>query len=71
VNTFGTGKISNQKLEALVLKHFDLKPASIIKSLDLLKPGYKETAKHGHFGRKGPRFTWEKTDKAEALKKDA
>jgi len=71
VNTFGTGKVSDQKIEALVRKHFDLKPASIIKSLDLLKPGYKTTAKHGHFGHKGPRFTWEKTDKAEVLKKEA
>jgi S-adenosylmethionine synthetase len=71
VNTFGTGKISDHKFEALIRKHFDLKPASIIKSLDLLKPGYKATAKHGHFGRSGARFTWEKTDKAAALKKDA
>ncbi|GHV11298.1 S-adenosylmethionine synthase [Fibrobacterales bacterium] len=71
VNTFGTGKISDHKFEVLVRKHFDLKPAGIIKMLDLLKPGYKSTAKHGHFGRKGVRFTWEKTDKAAALKKDA
>jgi S-adenosylmethionine synthetase len=71
VNTFGTGKISDSKIEALVLKHFDLKPAGIIKKLDLLKPGYKATAKHGHFGHSGAKFTWEKTDKAAALKKDA
>jgi S-adenosylmethionine synthetase len=71
VNTFGTGKISDHKFEALIRKHFELKPAGIIKSLDLLKPGYRTTAEQGHFGRKGPRFTWEKTDKAEALKKDA
>jgi S-adenosylmethionine synthetase len=71
VNTFGTGKIGDHKLEALVCKHFDLKPAAIIKGLDLLKPGYKTTAKHGHFGHKGARFTWEKTDKADALKKSA
>ncbi|MCL1966549.1 MAG: methionine adenosyltransferase, partial [Fibromonadales bacterium] len=71
VNTFGTGKIGDHKLEALVRKHFDLKPAAIIKHLDLLKPGYKSTAKHGHFGHKGARFTWEKIDKAEALKKSA
>jgi len=71
VNTFGTGRISDHKFEALIRKHFELKPAGIIKSLDLLKPGYKTTAKHGHFGHKGARFTWEKTDKAEALKKDA
>ncbi|MDR2580836.1 MAG: methionine adenosyltransferase [Fibromonadaceae bacterium] len=71
VNTFGTGKISDHKFEALIRKHFDLKPAGIIKNLDLLKPGYKVTAQHGHFGRKGTRFTWEKTDKAEALRKSA
>ncbi len=71
VNTFGTGKISDHKFEALIRKHFELKPAGIIKTLDLLKPGYKATAKHGHFGHKGTRFTWEKTDKAEALKRDA
>jgi S-adenosylmethionine synthetase len=71
VNTFGTGKISNSKIEALVRKHFDLKPAGIIKKLDLLKPGYKTTAKYGHFGRTGARFTWEKTDKAVALRRDA
>jgi S-adenosylmethionine synthetase len=71
VNTFGTGKISDSKIEALVRKHFDLKPAGIIKSLDLLKPGYKTTAQYGHFGRSGARFTWEKTNKAAALKKDA
>jgi S-adenosylmethionine synthetase len=71
VNTFGTGKIGDHKLEALIRKHFELKPAGIIKSLDLLKPGYKATAKHGHFGHKGARFTWEKTDKAEVLKKEA
>jgi S-adenosylmethionine synthetase len=69
VNTFGTGKISDHKFEALIREHFDLKPAGIIKSLDLLKPGYKQTAKHGHFGHTGKRFTWEKTDKAAALKK--
>jgi S-adenosylmethionine synthetase len=69
VNTFGTGKISDHKFEALVRKHFELKPAGIIRSLDLLKPGYRKTAEHGHFGHKGPRFTWEKTDKAEALRK--
>jgi S-adenosylmethionine synthetase len=71
VNTFGTGKIDDRAFEALVRKHFDLKPAGIVKMLDLLKPGYQATAALGHFGRKGPRFTWEKTDKAAALKKDA
>lgn len=71
VNTFGTGKIDDRAFEALVRKHFDLKPAGIVKMLDLLKPGYQATAALGHFGRKGPRFTWEKTDKAAALKRDA
>ncbi len=71
VNTFGTGKISDRDFEALIRKHFDLRPAGIVKMLDLLKPGYQATAALGHFGRKGARFTWEKTDKAAALKKDA
>ena len=71
VNTFGTGTIDDRAFEALVRKHFDLKPAGIVKMLDLLKPGFQATAALGHFGRKGPRFTWEKTDKAAALKKDA
>jgi S-adenosylmethionine synthetase len=71
VNTFGTSKISDSKIEDLVLKHFDLKPAAIIKKLDLLKPGYKATAKHGHFGHTGAKFTWEKTDKAAVLRRDA
>jgi len=71
VNTFGTGTINDRAFEALVRKHFDLKPAGIVKMLDLLKPGFQATAALGHFGRKGARFTWEKTDKAAALKKDA
>lgn len=71
VNTFGTGKLDDRAFEALVRKHFDLKPAGIVKMLDLLKPGYQATAALGHFGRKGARFTWEKTDKAAVLKKDA
>ena len=70
VNTFGTGKIDDRAFESLVRKHFDLKPAGIVKMLDLLKPGYQATAALGHFGRKGARFTWEKTDKAAALKRD-
>ena len=71
VNTFGTGTINDRAFEALVRKHFDLKPAGIVKMLDLLKPGFQATAALGHFGRKGARFTWEKTDKAAALKRDA
>lgn len=71
VNTFGTGKINDREIEKLLPKFFDLSPAGLTKMLDLKKPGYMETAALGHFGRKGPRFTWEKTDKAEALKKAA
>ncbi|TXD35807.1 methionine adenosyltransferase [Lujinxingia vulgaris] len=66
VNTFGTGKVDEEKIEALIPQFFDLKPAGIIESLDLLKPVYSETAAYGHFGR--PQFTWERTDKAEALR---
>jgi S-adenosylmethionine synthetase len=71
VDTFGTSKLSTEALEALVNEHFDLTPAGIIRTLDLLKPRYKATATHGHFGRKGDAFTWEKTDKAEALRASA
>jgi S-adenosylmethionine synthetase len=71
VNSFGTGKVSDDELAALVGRHFDLRPAGIIRMLDLKRPIFFETARHGHFGRKGDGFTWERTDKAEALKKDA
>ena len=71
VNTFGTGKIDDRKIEEIVAKNFDLSPAGIEKMLDLRKPGYVATAALGHFGRTGARFTWEKTDKAAALKKAA
>ena len=71
VDSYGTGKVSDRILEKLVRKHFDLTPRGIIKTLDLLKPKYQPTAAYGHFGRKGAGFTWEKTDKAAALKKDA
>jgi S-adenosylmethionine synthetase len=69
VDTYETGKIPEEKIMELVLKHFDLTPAGIIKMLDLRKPIYKKTAAYGHFGREG--FSWEKTDKAETLKKEA
>ncbi len=68
VTTFGTGKISDEKLEALVAQHFDLRPKGIIMMLDLLRPIYQKTAAYGHFGREELEFTWEKTDKAAALK---
>lgn len=67
VNTFGTGKLSDEKLSEIVLKEFDFRPYSIIRHLDLRKPVYKETASYGHFGRNG--FSWEKTDRINDLKK--
>ncbi len=71
VDTFGTGKIADDKIAKLVEKHFDLRPKGIIVGLDMLRPIYSKTAAHGHFGREEPEFTWEATDKAEALKADA
>ncbi|MBI5559507.1 MAG: methionine adenosyltransferase [Deltaproteobacteria bacterium] len=68
INTFGTGKISNEKIRELVLAHFDLRPKAIIQHLDLLRPIYKKTAAYGHFGRERAEFTWEKTDKADILR---
>ena len=73
VNTNGTMTkgITDDTLVELIRKHFQLTPKGIIESLNLRRPIYKETARHGHFGRELPNFTWEKTDKAAALKKDA
>ena len=71
VETWGTGKVSNERLTELVLKHFDLRPKGIVNMLDLLRPIYQKTAAYGHFGRDEPEFTWEATDKAEILKADA
>ncbi len=71
VNTFGTGKISDEKVLELIKKHFDMRPKAIIAHLNLLRPIYRKTAVFGHFGRDDPDFTWERTDKAETLKKDA
>jgi len=68
VNTFGTGKISDEKIAALVAEHFDLRPKGIVQALDLLRPIYSKTAAYGHFGREEPEFTWEWTDKADALR---
>ena len=67
VTTYGTGKISDEKLSALVQEHFDLRPKGIVQMLDLLRPIYQKTAAYGHFGRDEPEFTWESTDKARAL----
>ncbi|MDF2818992.1 MAG: S-adenosylmethionine synthetase [Stenotrophomonas rhizophila] len=86
VTTFGTGKISDDKIEKLIRKHFDLRPYGIIKMLDLIHPMYQQTAAYGHFGRKpkdfsylnaagetvnATAFSWEKTDRAAALRADA
>ena len=71
VDTYGTGKISDDKLTELVLRHFDLRPKGIVQMLDLLRPIYEKTAAYGHFGREEPEFTWENTDKAAALRADA
>ena len=68
IDTFGTGKISEDKLIALVREHFDLRPKGIVQMLDLLRPIYSKSAAYGHFGREEPEFTWERTDKAAALK---
>jgi len=68
VNTQGTGVISDEKIAALVNEHFDLRPKGIILMLDLLRPIYEKTAAYGHFGRDEPEFTWERTDKAQALR---
>ncbi len=71
VDTFGTGKIADEKIVELISKNFDLRPAGIIKSLDLRRPIYRQTAAYGHFGRTDVDLPWEHTDKAETLKKQA
>ena len=71
IQTFGTGKIADAKIVDLIGEHFNLKPRGIVEMLDLLRPIFKKTAAYGHFGREEPEFTWEKTDKAEALKEAA
>ncbi|HZX70010.1 MAG TPA: methionine adenosyltransferase, partial [Rhodanobacter sp.] len=82
VTTFGTGKISDDKIEKLIRKHFDLRPYGILQMLDLIHPMYQQTASYGHFGRTPQSvkdvngksytaFSWEQTDRAEALRKDA
>ena len=67
IETFGTGKLSDSEIEALVREHFDLRPKGLISMLDLKRPIYLDTAAYGHFGREEPNFTWEKTDKADIL----
>ncbi len=71
VNTFGTGKLDDEKIVELIGRHFDLRPKGIIVALDLLRPIYQKTAAYGHFGRDEPEFSWENTDKAAALRADA
>jgi S-adenosylmethionine synthetase len=71
VDTFGTGDLDMAALDRLVRKHFDLTPRGIIESLDLLRPIYRATSYHGHFGREDQGFPWEDTGKAEALRRDA
>ena len=71
VNSFGTGKVSEERLAELVRETFDMRPAAITEQLDLLRPIYKKTAAYGHFGRELPEFSWEKTDKAATLKAKA
>ena len=71
VDTFGTGRIAEEKIAELVRKHFDLRPAAIIRDLDLRRPIYKQTAAYGHFGRTDIDLPWERTDKAEVLREDA
>lgn len=71
VNTFDSSKIPEKEIEELVRKNFNMKPSGIISQLDLKRPIYRKTAAYGHFGRNEPEFTWEKTDKADVLKKAA
>ena len=71
VDTFGTNKIDEEKIETLIEKHFDMRPKMIINRLDLLRPIYKKAAAYGHFGREDPDFTWEKKDLAETLRNEA
>ncbi|MEV7282114.1 methionine adenosyltransferase domain-containing protein, partial [Streptomyces sp. NPDC093111] len=71
VETFGTHTIETEKIEHAIAEVFDLRPAAIIRDLDLLRPIYSQTAAYGHFGRELPDFTWERTDRVDALKKAA
>jgi S-adenosylmethionine synthetase len=71
VETFGTGKIPDDEIVALIKKHFDLRPAAIIRDLDLRRPIYRQTAAYGHFGRTDIDLPWERTDKADAIREDA
>ncbi|MGW3630262.1 methionine adenosyltransferase domain-containing protein, partial [Streptomyces sp. NPDC005122] len=69
VETFGTAKVDAEKIETAITEVFDLRPAAIIRDLDLLRPIYAQTAAYGHFGRELPDFTWERTDRVDALRR--
>ena len=71
VNTFGTGALDDDAIATLIREHFDLRPKGLINMLDLKRPIYRNTAAYGHFGRIGDSFTWERTDKADALRSAA
>jgi S-adenosylmethionine synthetase len=71
IDTFGTGQIADERISEIVRGHFTLTPRGIIEMLDLRRPIYRKTAAFGHFGRTEPEFTWERTDKANALRADA
>jgi len=71
INSFGTSRISPDRIAQIIRKVFPLRPKAIIKHLDLLRPIYKKTAAYGHFGSTEPEFTWEKTDMVEQLKSEA
>ena len=71
IDTFGTGKIADEKISEIVRENFHLTPRGIIESLNLRRPIYKKTASYGHFGRNEPEFTWEATDKADKLRQQA
>jgi S-adenosylmethionine synthetase len=70
VETEGTGKIPESRIEKLIRKHFSLRPKGIIESLNLRRPVYKDTARFGHFGHTNPNYTWERTDKVRVLRED-
>jgi S-adenosylmethionine synthetase len=71
VETFGTGRLADEEIRALIDKHFDLRPGAIIRDLNLRRPIYRQTASYGHFGRSDLDLPWERTDKAEAMRKEA
>jgi S-adenosylmethionine synthetase len=71
VETFGTARVPEERIEELVRRHFDLRPYGLVRMLDLVRPIYRKTASYGHFGREEPEFTWERTDKAELLRSEA